>query len=153
PFADSSAIPCYYLSELARQHVTVALGGDGGDEVFAGYETYTAYKIASLYRGLAPRLTTMIPSLVSRLPLSHKKISFDYKAKRFVQGALLPPERAHYAWKEVFSAEMKQGLYADGAGALDDPYGAFERQFADCPATAMLSRLQYVDLRVYLPDD
>jgi len=153
PFADSSAIPCYYLSELARQHVTVALGGDGGDEVFAGYETYTAYKIASLYRGLSPRLTGMIPPLVARLPVSHKKISFDYKAKRFVQAALLPPERAHYAWKEVFSDEMKRDLYAGAGGPLEDPFGAFERQFADCQATAMLSRLQYVDLRVYLPDD
>ena len=153
PFADSSAIPCYYLSELARQHVTVALGGDGGDEVFAGYETYAAYKVASLYRGLSPRLTGMIPSLVSRLPVSHKKISFDYKAKRFVQGALLPPERAHYAWKEVFSPEMKQDLYAPGHSAYEDPYGAFERQFDDCRDAAMLSRLQYVDLRVYLPDD
>lgn len=154
PFADSSAIPCYYLSELARQHVTVALGGDGGDEVFAGYETYAAYKMASLYRGLSPRLTGMIPSLVSRLPVSHKKVSFDYKAKRFVRNATLPPERAHYAWKEIFSDEMKQGLFADAMGTgLEDPYGAFERQYADCQSAAMLSRLQYVDQRVYLPDD
>ena len=154
PFADSSAIPSYYLSELARRHVTVALGGDGGDEVFAGYETYTAYKIASLYRGLSPSLTAMIPPLVARLPVSHRKISFDYKAKRFIQGALLPPERAHYAWKEVFSDEMKHHLYAaDANGHLADPFGTFERQFADCTASAMLSRLQYVDLRVYLPED
>jgi asparagine synthase (glutamine-hydrolysing) len=153
PFADSSAIPCYYLSELARQHVTVALGGDGGDEVFAGYETYAAWKIASLYRGLSPRLTGMIPPLVARLPVSHRKISFDYKAKRFVQGALLPPERAHYAWKEVFSDDMKQDLYAGAVGPLADPFEAFARQFADCEGAPMLSRLQYVDLRVYLPDD
>jgi asparagine synthase (glutamine-hydrolysing) len=153
PFADSSAIPCYYLSELARQHVTVALGGDGGDEVFAGYETYTAYKIASLYRGLSPRLTGMIPSLVARLPVSHKKVSFDYKAKRFVQGAQLAPERAHYAWKEVFSPEMKRELYASPDQGLEDPFGVFERQFAECNGAAMLTRLQYVDLRVYLPDD
>jgi len=153
PFADSSAIPCYYLSELARQHVTVALGGDGGDEVFAGYETYAAYKVASLYRGLSPRLTGIIPPLVARLPVSHRKVSFDYKAKRFVQSALLPPERAHYAWKEVFSDDMKRELYATAAGSLEDPFGAFERQFADCAAAPMLSQLQYVDLRVYLPDD
>jgi asparagine synthase (glutamine-hydrolysing) len=95
----------------------------------------------------------MIPPLVARLPVSHKKVSFDYKAKRFVQSALLPPERAHYAWKEVFSDDMKRDLYATAGGSLDDPFGAFERQFADCAAAPMLSRLQYVDLRVYLPDD
>jgi asparagine synthase (glutamine-hydrolysing) len=155
PFADSSAIPCYYLSELARRHVTVALGGDGGDEVFAGYETYTAWKLASYYRGLSAPLRAVIPPLVSRLPVSHSKISFDYKAKRFIQGALLPPERGHYAWKEVFSDDMKRELYAANgrAAALEDPFHVFERQFAACQATAMLSRLQYVDLRVYLPDD
>jgi asparagine synthase (glutamine-hydrolysing) len=154
PFADSSAIPCYYLSELARRHVTVALGGDGGDEVFAGYETYTAYKVASLYRGLPAGLTGLIPPLVARLPVSHRKVSFDYKAKRFIRSALLPAERAHYAWKEVFSDDMKRDLYPAGAGGrLEDPYGVFERQFSDCRTAAMLSRLQYVDQRVYLPDD
>ncbi|PWU20657.1 MAG: asparagine synthetase B, partial [Candidatus Rokuibacteriota bacterium] len=154
PFADSSAIPCYYLSELARRHVTVALGGDGGDEVFAGYETYTAWKVASIYRGLSGTFRSVIPSLVSRLPVSHRKVSFDYKAKRFIQGALLPPERGHYAWKEVFSDEMKAHLYAaNGHQTLEDPFRVFERQFAKCRATGMLSRLQYVDQRVYLPDD
>jgi asparagine synthase (glutamine-hydrolysing) len=154
PFADSSAVPVYYLSQLARRHVTVALGGDGGDEIFAGYETYTAYKLASLYRGLPAQVRAIIPPLVSRLPVSHKKVSFDYKAKRFIQSALLPPERAHYAWKEVFSEEMRSRLYAaDLDGYLEDPYRVFERQFAECRGKGMLSRLQYVDLRVYLPDD
>ncbi len=154
PFADSSAVPVYYLSQLARRHVTVALGGDGGDEIFAGYETYTAYKLASLYRGLPAQVRAVIPPLVSRLPVSHGKVSFDYKAKRFVPSALLPPERAHYGWKEVFSEDMKRRLYAaDTNGHLEDPYRVFERQFAECRAKGMLSRLQYVDLRVYLPDD
>ena len=154
PFADSSAIPVYYLSELARRHVTVALGGDGGDEIFAGYETYTAWKLASLYRGLPAGVRALIPPLVARLPVSHRKVSLDYKAKRFIQGALLPPERGHFAWKEVFSEDMKQRLYAGPwTGTLEDPYQVFERQFAECRAKSMLSRLQYVDLRVYLPDD
>lgn len=176
PFADSSAVPSYYLSKLARRHVTVALGGDGGDEVFAGYETYTAWKLASIYRGLSPHLRAFITPLVARLPVSHRKVSFDYKAKRFVQGALLPPERAHYAWKEIFSDDMKRELYAtNGHGGgdghsngngrlnghgepqasdmLEDPFRLFERELGECTAEAMLSRLQYVDLRVYLPED
>jgi len=154
PFADSSAIPVYYLSELARRHVTVALGGDGGDEIFAGYETYTAYKLASLYRSLPKTLRAAIPPLVARLPVSHAKISFDYKAKRFIQNALLPPERAHYAWKVIFSDDMKRHLYAaEPDGRVQDPFLVFERELAQCRAETGLSRLQYVDLRVYLPDD
>jgi asparagine synthase (glutamine-hydrolysing) len=144
----------YYLSELTRRHVTVALGGDGGDEVFAGYETYTAYKLASLYRRLPQPLQSVIPQVIARLPVSHAKVSFDYKAKRFMQGALLPPERGHYAWKEVFSDEMKHQLYsASTNGFLQDPFQIFAREFADCQIQPMLSRLQYIDLRVYLPDD
>jgi len=154
PFADSSAIPVYYLSELARRHVTVALGGDGGDELFAGYETYAAYKMAEFYRYLPRSLQYLTPRLVSKLPVSHAKVSFDYKAKRFVQNALLPPERGHYAWKEVFSDEMKRNLYAfTTPDDLQDPFHVFEREFAICQQHSMLSRLQYVDQRVYLPDD
>jgi asparagine synthase (glutamine-hydrolysing) len=153
PFADSSAIPSYYLSEMTRRHVKVALGGDGGDEIFAGYETYTADKLASIYRRLPQAVRAPIPGLVRRLPVSHAKISFDYKAKRFVQSALLPPERAHYAWKVIFSDEMKQSLYASPDATLRDPFHVFERELADCPLDTMLGRLQYVDTRVYLPDD
>lgn len=154
PFADSSAIPVYYLSELARRHVTVALGGDGGDELFAGYDTYAAYKLAELYRYLPRTLQHLTPRLVAKLPVSHAKVSFDYKAKRFTNNALLPPERGHYAWKEVFSDEMKRELYAFPTnGELQDPFYVFEREFARCQQRPMLSRLQYVDQRVYLPDD
>jgi asparagine synthase (glutamine-hydrolysing) len=154
PFADSSAIPVYYLSELARRHVTVALGGDGGDELFAGYDTYAAYKLAELYRYLPRALQHLTPRLVAKLPVSHAKVSFDYKAKRFAKNALLPPERGHYAWKEVFSDEMKRELYAFTTNdELQDPFHVFEREFALCQQHPMLSRLQYVDQRVYLPDD
>ena len=106
PFADSSAIPVYCVSKLARKHVKVALSGEGGDEVFAGYETYSAYKIAEIYKRLPKFLTTtLIPSVIKRLPVSHRRVSFDYKAKRFVDGALLPPAEGHYWWKVIFTEE------------------------------------------------
>jgi len=116
PFADSSAIPVYCVARLAREHVKVALAGDGGDEVFAGYETYAAYRVAEIYQRL-PRLlaTGVVPALVRRLPVSHRRVSFDYKARRFVQGATLPPAEGHYWWKVVFSEAAKAALYADGA--------------------------------------
>src|SRR5947209_8157143 len=88
PFADASAIPTYYLSQLTRRHVTVALGGDGGDELFAGYVTYQADKLARLYERLPGLLTRgLIPAVVRRLPVSEGKVSFDFKARRFIADA------------------------------------------------------------------
>jgi asparagine synthase (glutamine-hydrolysing) len=154
PFADSSAIPVYCVSELARRHVTVALSGEGGDEVFAGYETYTAWKLATLYRRL-PRLlaATLIPAAVRRLPTSHRKVSFDYRAKRFVAGALRPPAEAHYWWKVIFTEEAKRALYLRPPAGLDDPFRLYREAWEACEAPDPLTRLQHIDLSVYLPDD
>jgi asparagine synthase (glutamine-hydrolysing) len=154
PFADSSAIPVYYVSKLAREHVKVVLSGEGGDEVFAGYETYAAYKIASVYKRL-PRLlaTTVIPAIIQRLPVSHQKVSFDYKAKRFVEGALLPPAEGHYWWKVIFSEEAKAALYANGANGYADPSRLYRQAYEQCSAPDVLTKLQHIDAKIYLPDD
>lgn len=154
PFADSSAIPVYYVAKLAREHVTVALSGEGGDEVFAGYETYAAYKFAELYKRLPRFLTeTIIPSLIHRLPVSQQKVSFDYKAKRFVGGALLPPADGHYWWKVIFSEDAKRTLYTYEADALEDPQLLFRRAYDQCTADEVLTKLQHIDAKIYLPDD
>jgi asparagine synthase (glutamine-hydrolysing) len=155
PFADSSAIPTYYVSRLARSRVTVALGGDGGDEVFAGYHTYVAAKLAQRYRRL-PRIVRrgLVSPLVHLLPSSEAKISVDYMAKRFVKGAELPEERAHFSWKEIFAEDAKAQLYADTCRCeRADSFETFARYFAQCSQGELLDRLQYVDMKVYLPDD
>jgi asparagine synthase (glutamine-hydrolysing) len=155
PFADSSAVPVFCVSRLARQHVKVVLSGEGGDEVFAGYETYAAWRWAEAYRRLPGLLgRTLVPALVRRLPVSHRRISFDYKAKRFVQGAGLPPADAHFAWKEVFSDDAKAALYAGGGGpGSPSARRLYRAAFEACPSREVLTRLQHVDLSVYLPDD
>jgi asparagine synthase (glutamine-hydrolysing) len=154
PFGDSSALPVFYLSRFTRQHVTVALSGDGGDEVFAGYETYSAYRWATAYKRLPQLLgETLVPALVRRLPVSHKRVSFDYKAKRFVEGALLPPERGHFWWKHIFSEEAKKKLYTQANGHLQDTYRVYQDYFTACKAEGVLDRLLHIDLNVGLPDD
>ena len=158
PFADSSAVPSYYLAELTRRHVTVALGGDGGDELFAGYVTYQADKLARLYDRLPSLLTRhLLPATVRRLPVSDRKVSFDLKARRFVAYGLLEPGRRHYAWKAFFDDEQKRTLLTgDLLAALNgdlDGYPAFEQHYAMAPRFDDLSQHQYADCKVYLPDD
>jgi asparagine synthase (glutamine-hydrolysing) len=153
PFADSSAIPVYCVSRLARERVTVALSGEGGDEVFGGYVTYTAYKLANLYRRLPRPVTALIGAAVHRLPTSHRRVSFDYKAKRFVDGAHLPPADGHFWWKVIFTEAAKAELYAAGRRELDDACRLFRHAWRACGARDPLTRLQHIDLSVYLPDD
>lgn len=153
PFADSSAIPLFYLARMARGRVTVALGGDGGDEVFGGYHTYSAFKLANLYRRFPGFFSRgIVPALVHRLPVSHGKISFDFKAKRFLKGALLSPEEGHFHYKVAFDEPMKRELY-DSPREMEDSCRIMREHFSRCPSSSPLDRLQYVDSKVYLPDD
>jgi asparagine synthase (glutamine-hydrolysing) len=147
PFADSSALPTYLVSELAARHVKVALSGEGGDELFGGYYTYAADLLA-LRVG---RFTRGVRPLVERLPSSSRRASFDYKAKRFVRGAGLPPLERHYAWKEIFSPDLRAEL--TGRRLAFDPVDLMRARFEETEGAEVLTRLQDVDLGTYLVDD
>jgi asparagine synthase (glutamine-hydrolysing) len=147
PFADSSALPTYLVSELAARHVKVALSGEGGDELFGGYYTYAADLLALRFGRLAP----LARPLVERLPSSSRKASFDYKAKRFVRGAALPPLERHHAWKEIFSPEARAELTLQRPGF--DPVDLLRTRYAETEGAELLARLQDVDLGLYLVDD
>jgi len=149
PFADSSALPTYLVSELAARDVKVALSGEGGDELFGGYYTYAADLLAERAGGLASRARP----LVERLPSSSAKASFDYRAKRFVRGAGLPPLERHHAWKEIFSGDARAELLEPGARSGADPVDLLRARFSTTRRAELLARLQDVDRAVYLVDD
>ena len=147
PFADSSALPTYLVSQLAASDVKVALSGEGGDELFGGYYTYAADLLAERVGGLA----RLARPLVERLPTSSSRASFDYKAKRFVRSAHLPSLERHHGWKEIFSPELRAEL--TGRNSAFDPVSILRDRYRETEGADELARLQDVDLGVYLVDD
>jgi asparagine synthase (glutamine-hydrolysing) len=147
PFADSSALPTFLVSRLAAADVKVALSGEGGDELFGGYYTYVADLLAERFGPLAAAARP----LVERLPSSTRKASFDYRAKRFARAAHLPPLERHHGWKEIFSADARAELTGRRQGF--DPLSLLQARFAETEGHDLLSRLQDVDLGIYLVDD
>ncbi|MDX6612202.1 MAG: hypothetical protein QOD75_1388 [Blastocatellia bacterium] len=156
PFSDPSLLPTYLLSRFTRKHVTVALGGDGGDELFAGYPMYLGHRWAGVYARL-PRFVRrgVIEPLVNALPVKTKNMSFDYKARRFVLGADYEQVARHHIWFGSFTPEEQNALlssevrdHSDG-----DIYGHARALLADCDSDDVVERMQSLDTQLYLSED
>jgi asparagine synthase (glutamine-hydrolysing) len=157
PFADVSIFPTYLVSQLARQHVTVVLSGDGGDEIFAGYEWYIADKIERHYQKLPDVLRRRyVAPLIDRIPPSPRKKGLRNKLKRFVEGSMLPDPLRHFRWSIFMTEEQKQLLYSDDLqNALGNPdaYAPFIAYLQTVEEADFLWQQQFADINTYLADD
>jgi asparagine synthase (glutamine-hydrolysing) len=155
PGADAGALPVWFLSKMTRRHVTVALSGEGGDELFGGYLTYRADQLARPLRAM-PGLfrKTALSAARAFIPVSNKKIGFEYKLKRWLEGSLLHPDEAHLFWNGAFSVEQKRELIFDRNGHRNvhhvrDLYDSLP----PAAETGFLNRYLMFDQQYYLPDN
>ncbi len=158
PLSDPSLLPTYLLSRFTRRHVTVALGGDGGDELFAGYPMYWAHRLAALYARV-PRFArrALIEPAVRRLPVKTKNLSFDFKARRFISGAGYDQVARHHIWFGSFTPDEQNNLLSAEARrgtSVDDIYRDARRLLEEeCDADNVVERMQSLDTRLYLAED
>jgi asparagine synthase (glutamine-hydrolysing) len=155
PIADFSVFPTLLVSRAAREKVTVVLSGDGGDELFSGYDTYAADRIAQRSVDLLPSsIRKALLSLAQHIPLSDSKKGIRNKLRRFFEGGCLPADWQHMRWMTFLSASQKRELY------LPDIYAEVLRQderivlmYLDNPGDDRLQRQLYCDTRFYLAED
>jgi len=157
PYADSSAIPTYYVSRETRKHVTVALNGDGGDESFAGYERYAAMRLAERYRSIPQSLRkALIEMPVSLIPTSATRRSRIRDGKRFLRGAGLDRVERYSQWCSTFEPREKAELFTEEFQRtlpIKDEFESFRRWFENANGSGVVDAAMLTDLMTYLPND
>lgn len=157
PFADSSAIPTYYVSKATAEHVKVALTGDAGDECFCGYHRYKAVKLAAYFDGLPGPVRRIIGrGIAPRLPTSIGVRTFRRRLRRFLDATALDPVERYVRWIGIFDDERKAALCSPEFLARFGGRSSVEilaQEYRECPAKDFVGCTSFVDMRRYLPDD
>jgi len=150
PMGDPSLLPTYALAKLARRHVKVALGGDGADELFAGYDPFRALRVANTYKSFVPRpLHEAISYLCARLPVSHQNLSFDFKLKRFVRGVGQSPALWNSVWLAPLSGRELAELFSESTD-IEELYSEAISTWDALPNGSIVDRSLQFFTRIYL---
>jgi asparagine synthase (glutamine-hydrolysing) len=151
PSADAGALPVWFLSKLSKTKTTVSLSGEGADELFGGYLTHRANRLAAVARRFPRKALELASSVLQGLPVSDDKISFEYQLKRFLEGCQMSPERAHVYWNGTFSEAQKAALLrVEIPPALNRVLGGLRERRS---GSDDLAPYLWFDQRYFLPDD
>ena len=156
PFADASILPTYLLSKFTAQHVKVVLGGDGGDELFAGYPSFQAHKLMESLSILPLSWRDSINRVARKLPVSHRYASVEFLVQQFMKGTGISPEIRFFMWMGYFSHEQKKQLLTESVkNALlrENPYEDILNYVKQSGLVSDFERILYLCMKMYLQDD
>jgi asparagine synthase (glutamine-hydrolysing) len=157
PMADPSLVPTYLLSKFTRTGVTVALGGDGGDELFSGYPMFQADPVARIYEKIPAFVRKgIIEPLIHSLPVGYDNLSLDFKLKRFIGGFDVPSRYRHHTWQASFNVDQQANLFSESFKnglANGNIFDVLDRYAIESGTDNPARQLDYLYLRTYLMDD
>ncbi len=156
PLGNASYVPTYLLAKAARQKLKVVLTGDGGDELFGGYPTYQAPYYQAMWQKTPAYVRKLISTNIANMPVSHKRISLDFRLKQLMQGIGVDYQHAHMTWRQVASLEQQRALWqTDHFASLGgyNPFSVAERYFDKAQNLSRINQLMNVDLNTYLLND
>ncbi|MBF0531650.1 MAG: asparagine synthase (glutamine-hydrolyzing) [Candidatus Omnitrophica bacterium] len=153
PLADASVIPTFLVSQQARRFLKVALSGDGGDELFLGYDTYRAHQYRSFFQWMPPAVCQAVGNMLNVFPPSDKNLSWEFKAKKFFNAVKQPADIANVLWWGAYSYAGLGELFVSGARNFEEVFEPVLRLRDKLKGADVLKQISYLDVHLYLRDN